>query len=101
MEYSCQEDPSREPPGSIAGRGSVGVAQAPLAERGEGLALGRRYVGPAVRGDRVPDVVVGRGGVQVAAKDERLVGRAGLVEPPPEPGEPTQLPFVERAADDP
>ena len=101
MEHSGPVVPPREPPGSLAGRGSVGIDQAPLAERGEGLALGRRYVGPAVRRDRVPDVVVGRGGVQVAAKDERLVGRAGLVEPPPEPGEPTQLPIVERAADDP
>ena len=36
----------------------------------------RRHVRPAVRLDRAPDVLVGRGHVVVAAQDQRLVGRA-------------------------
>ena len=91
---------SEKRPGSRAGD-AVAVGEAPVAEPRERLALRLRDVRPAVGRDRVPDVVVGRGDVEVAAQDQRLSRVARLVEPALEPLEPRELAVVERAADDP
>ena len=63
------------PPAEAAGAGlaePVGVDEAPLEQAPERLPLRLRDVRPAVDGPRVPDVVVGRGDVEVAADEQRL-----------------------------
>ena len=51
--------------------------------------------------DGIPDVVIGRSRIEIAAENERLVRGRILIEPTPDPCEPTKLARVERAAHDP
>ncbi len=81
--------------------GAVGIDEAPFEQRAERLAFARRNVGRAVDRRFVPHVGRRRRHVEVAADDERLVGRRRFAEPPQEPLVPRELARVERRVDDP
>src|SRR5207247_4765516 len=92
------------PPGGAAGLRVLPPgpdAQPPAAEPGEGLPLGRGYVGAAVTGLGVPHVdVLGRH-VEVAAEHDGLARISRLGEPAGEAVEPGELGLEEGRAEGP
>src|SRR5262249_32618689 len=87
------------PPGVLPGVGVLraeDVDEAPRTELGEGAPLRLRDVRTPMAGNRVPDVRVRRGDVEVASERDRLAGVAGLDEPPGEALVPLALRMIER-----
>src|SRR6185503_10136440 len=81
--------PAEAPAGGLDG--PVEVAEAPVAQSRERVALGRRDMRAAVGPGRVPYILVGRRDVEIPADDERFLRVDALLEPGAQSREPAQL----------